>query len=314
MSTSSLEELRRDVVRLRALLERSIPRYVTSRREVAFEPDESAHVRAFWETLGWSPLFDGYLGEPELARAPAQAERSMAEWRSWEGPFELTLGDLPRRYRFVEPDQQGVGFSITDESSETVTDPPLLAVVADTGEIVPHLPSYLRYAGDAVLRIAVRGWYSTTVTCRPGVLDLPGTTRPFPILSPGTVALSDDLWAPSSYGDGSPGTTFVHTSFEALPEWLYATPAIEAVHIPRLPGRTATLDASLAQVDAAIPGLRSLTDWEADAQYRVGTLEGLSVLVRAYSDGDTQLAHNARHTEQLRTMLTTRGLLTPPAV
>ncbi|RKH99593.1 hypothetical protein [Corallococcus sp. AB038B] len=312
MSVPSMEALRQDVVRLRALLERNVPRYAATRRDVALGPDESAHVRAFWETLGWSPLFEGCLGEPELARAPAQAERSMGEWRSWGGPFRLTLADLPRRFRFAEPDHQGVGFSITDESSETVTDPPLLAVVADTGQIVPHSPSYLRFAGDTLVRVAVRGWYSTTVMCRPDVPALPGTSRPFPFLSPGTVALSEDLWVlPSQQAPESPGSTFVHARYEALLEWLVATPALEAVNIPRLPGKTWTLEASLARVDAAIPGLKSLAGLEAGTEYRVGTLEGAQVLVQAHTSGLTQLAHNARHAERLQAALTARGLLKP---
>jgi hypothetical protein len=306
------EAIREEALRLRACLARNVPRYVATRRDVALGPDESAHVRAFWETLGWSPLFEGCLGEPELARAPAQAERFMKEWRSWGGPFRLTLADLPRRFRLAEPDQQGVGFSITDESSDTVTDPPLLAAVADTGQLVPHFPSYLRFAGDTLIRVAVRGWYSTTVMGHPGVAALPGTSRPFPFLSPGTVALSEDLWVlPSQRAPGQPGTTFVHARYEALPEWLAATSALEAVDIPQLPGKKWTLEASLARVDAVIPGLQSLAGLEAGTEYRVGTLEGMPVLVQAYASGPTRLACNARHAERIQAALTARGLLKP---
>ncbi|WP_338865642.1 hypothetical protein [Myxococcus stipitatus] len=313
MSVPVPEDIRAEAHKLRAMLEDNVPSYAATRREVSMAPDESAHLRAFWGVVGWCPFFGSWIGDPELSRAPAQAERSMKEWRSWGGAFRLTLDDLPRRFRLAQLDHQGVGFSITDESASDVADPPLLAVSADEGTITPHAPSYLRFVGTSLLMAAVQGWYSTTVMCRPGVLDLPGSVHPFPLLAPGVVALSDALWVlPTHSLFESPGTTFVHSRYEALLEWLANTVALEAVRIPRLPGRVTRLEGtSLAQVDAAIPERRVLEGIEPGSAYRVGALDGVQVLVRSSASGLIELAHNARFADAVQRSLSARGLLKP---
>ncbi|MFY2558281.1 hypothetical protein ACN469_11660 [Corallococcus terminator] len=301
--------IREEALRLRALLERFRPSYGPMRRDVPLGPEESAHLRAFWEVIGWSSLFADSVGDPELARGPGQAERYLKTWRSRGDGFQLTLSDLPRRFRLVETDTGGVGFSITDESEPDVTDPPVLGISANEGTVRPRFPGYLPCVGHALVLLGVGGWYSTTVVCKPEVETLPGLSRPFPFLSPSTVQLADAFWVvPERPFATSAGTRFAHARYEALIEWLAAR-HVEAVSLPKLPGTSWSLSVPLSELDVEAPGLTVLEGLEPGTSYRAGVWEGCEVLVAGRASGETWLAAHPRHGRSLQPALKARGWL-----
>lgn len=295
---------------LRAQVEGKSKRVADSLRPVRLDETEPALVRAFWESLGWTPFLAERLGEPERACGRERAEHFMARWRAWGEGFALRLEDLPRHFRLAEPDlNQGVGFCITDEDGGEA-DPPVLFVSADEGTVRPSLPGYLRLAGHRVLTFALEGWYRTRVDTQPPLADLEGATRPYPHLVPGASRLAEGVWAlPLNALDEVPEPFVSHARFEALLDWLASARDLEALRLPRLPGKVWALSVSSEQVESALPGLRTLRGVEPGVHYRVGALSEVQVLIAASPSGAVHLCANARHAERLARELTARGWL-----
>ncbi|ATB42601.1 hypothetical protein CYFUS_008080 [Cystobacter fuscus] len=304
------ELIRSEALALRAQVVRKSRRVADSMRPVRLDETEPALVRAFWESLGWTPLLAELLGEPERESGRKRAERYMAEWRSWGEGFALELKDLPRHFRLAEPDpNQGVGFSITNEDGGEA-DPPVLFISADEGTVRPSLPGYLRLAGHRVLTFALDGWYRTRVETQPPLTALAGVSRPYPHLVPAALRLSEEVWAlPLNALDEAPEPTLSHARFEALLDWLASARDLEALHVPHLPGRVWPLSVSLEHVDAALPDLRKLRGLEQGMDYRVGMLEGVGILLAASPSGSVRLSANARHAGHLEQVLGARGWL-----
>lgn len=111
-------------------------------RSVELEPDAPVAAALLWKAIGWSPVFaDWVLVEPEREQGEVRIQARLEEYRSWDMDFTLTGSDLPAKRRLVEDDGQGVGFAITDETGGGI-DAPILAVIADTNEVVPQSESY----------------------------------------------------------------------------------------------------------------------------------------------------------------------------
>jgi hypothetical protein len=182
---------------LRRLLEENEPQFATTWRPLRLERGAPAAVRAFWEALGWSELFAGDLAEPSVASGRRAVQALLAAYRADNDGFRLRLADLPRRFRFLSADEQGVGFAITDESRRGA-DPPIVTVLAEDGRILPDQPSYIRFAAAVALLVALRGWREVA---RRG--PLPPGRRPFPVLVPEARVIDAGRWlVPDPRGGG----------------------------------------------------------------------------------------------------------------
>ena len=181
---------------IRALLELR-PRFKKGWRKVKLGADEPTVIRALYAGLGWSPLFRPDLEPPELKTSRTLAQRQLAEYASWGNGFKLTLRDLPRRFRVVSVDEQGVGFGITDEKDDG--DPRTLAVLADENKIMREEPSYLRRVGATALRVAFEEW---TIDAFPRTVPKGGEEL-FPTLAPLARKLSEDRWVLPEIGAGN---------------------------------------------------------------------------------------------------------------
>lgn len=180
--------IRAEAEALRRLLERSEPQWSASWRPVRLGRSEPAHVRVFWETLGWSDLLAPDLSPPERAGGRAEVRALLEDYAAGDPGFRLRPKDLPRAYRLVSVDEQGVGFSITDESS-AAPDPPIVTVLSEDGRVLPERPSYVRFAAALALLAALRGFDARPHRGRP-----PRGRERFPRLVPGAVQVTEDHW------------------------------------------------------------------------------------------------------------------------
>jgi len=180
--------LRAEAERLRQLLEQLEPQFAATWRPIRLEPGAPTRARVFWETLGWSELLVSDLAEPLVASGRRAVRALLAQYRADSDRFRLTLKDLPKRFRFLSADEQGVAFSITDESRR-VPDPPVVAVIAEDGRIRRERPSYVRFAAAVALLFALRSWRQT-----PSRGKLPKGRQPFPLLIPEARELGEGRW------------------------------------------------------------------------------------------------------------------------
>ncbi|WP_408889664.1 hypothetical protein ACJ2CR_39725 [Myxococcus faecalis] len=297
--------IRQEATGLHQLLATRLKDFASSRRDVELGDKEPATLRAFWEPVGWSPLFAGFLGEPELAKGRKEVKRLLTEYRSWSDTFRLDLEDLPRQFRLAYEDPQGVGFAITDESTHPER-PSMLGISADRGTLEPSPPDYLSWAGTQLLSLAFSDWLHTTWRSKPSPDQLPGATQPFPRLSPGTLQLTEDVWAlPSEAWSQRPGERLVFRTFDALIHWMTHAQGLQSLSFEPLPGDSIPLRTSpgARELPATVKHLPGL---EPGRSYRAGAWEDMNILLE--SKGATvRLATSPRDHERLSTLVKERG-------
>ena len=182
------EAIRTEAEALRGLLEKNEPKWLASWHAVQLGPTEPASVKVFWETLGWSEAIADDVAAPERATGRARVKELMADCRAFSDRFRLKAKDLPKHYRFVSADEQGVGFSITDESG-SAPDPPVICVLAEDGRIDPERESYVRFAAAVALLFALRTFRATPLRGK-----VPKARQPFPTLIPDARQINADHW------------------------------------------------------------------------------------------------------------------------
>jgi hypothetical protein len=181
-------EVQAEAEALRELLEKNEPRWLASWRAVQLGATEPAHVKAFWETLGWSEAIARDVAAPERAAGRARVKELLADYRAFSNRFRLKARDLPKQYRLVSADEQGVGFSITDESG-SAPDPPVICVLAEDGRIESERESYVRFAAAVALLFALRAFRATPLRGK-----VPRARQPFPTLIPDARQINADHW------------------------------------------------------------------------------------------------------------------------
>ncbi|WP_033826158.1 hypothetical protein, partial [Kitasatospora sp. MBT63] len=302
---SDLDRVGAEARAIRELLERQSLLYRSTVRPIPFEPAEPPLVRAFWETVGWAPLFAaGRITNPHAAPGITTVRQRLAEYGT-EEHFTLTEADLPSRYRLVYADNDGIGFAVTDER-EGVADPAVLSVLWDDNEIVPYAPSYLRLSAEAVLSAAFDSWYSLWLTAPTERTLVPGggaAERPFPLLAPGAHRLDPDRWLLRSTEQSGPTTAWLlaATGFEHLVEWLHGQD-LGGLRIARLPGDTLRRTGPLRVADGTPVRLSGSDAPDPDRSLRAGWIGGIAVIVEERGDRLT-IAVNPRHRAALEGLL-----------
>lgn len=265
----------REAAGVRALLEARVPGFAASRRPYAAQPDDPTLVRALWSEIGWSDTLAGLdLAAPERAPGVARVEALLASHRSDE--FDLDRSALPDRFRLVGADDDGVGFSITDESSAS-DDPPVAIVLFDDAAIVPGAASYVGWCAAAMIRRAFReGVFATLRTA-----GLPAGSAPWPHLVPCYLAHGHELFAiPQSPEQRDPGaSTLVAGTIAALVDWLVPTHAA-GVTLEHL----ANTRTDMTDGDAAPAGFVALAGFGSRAAW-IGRDEQGAAVVVAWSPG-----------------------------
>src|SRR5690606_23094460 len=99
---------------------------------------------------------------------------------------------LPRRYRLVNVDQDGVGFAVTDEDGDPA-DPRVLAVISDTGEVADEHSSYLNFCANQLVRVSFSGWHDLQIGFSSYEFAA-AAEAPWPLLSPATRQLAPGVW------------------------------------------------------------------------------------------------------------------------
>lgn len=271
----------REAARLRELWEQRGATF----RAVRLEADARPLVRAFWETLGWSSAFDELaLVPPELDVGRARAAARLAEWRDGE-MADLELADLPARFRVIEDDGVGVGFSIADETKRG-DEPPMRAVLCDTNRIVPMKGSYLRHVSAILLtKLLHQRWPGRAFDARPAPRGVPL----LPTLAPGLERLEPGLVLHRDPTRTLP--TLHYASATELLDWLERLPA-EALSFSfpgalPMPGRYPELAARMTRTTRVFAPLRE------KIEIRLGELAGMRVALEGdarsgavFTDGD----------------------------
>jgi hypothetical protein len=307
-------DVARDAATLRRLLERSIG--TADWRETDVK-DGSEHVRAFWETIGWSPLFASKVEPPETSHGLATAKQLMASYAS-EKHFRLRLRDLPKAYRIVHVDSQGLGFMLTESVG---ADPPLMVLSEQKSTLTIEPRSYLAHCAAELLDLAFRRYYRTTFRAK-GRFDFGGTAL-LPVLAPEVRELAEGVWLSTS----KKGPTIHHASTEALIAWLRSLPAGTRV-LMDLEHAGAVLDVTVS-TKKKLKNVHLLKNAEDGFTYELGTAEGIAVMY--WSDpyrerpqllvGPKQRQRFAgkalskrREDTELASVFDTNGLRKPPAL
>jgi hypothetical protein len=262
-------DVARDAAVLRGLLERGLRPLEARAVDLG---DASEHVRAFWAEVGWSPLYASRLEPPETAHAVATAPKLMAAYAR-EKRFRLRMRDLPTSYRLVHVDSQGLGFSLTDESSGA--DPSTLVLSEQKGTITRGPASYLASCSAYLLAIAFRRYYETEFEAKPS-LDIGG--RPLlPLLAPEARELADGVWLVASADKkGRVRHSVRHVTTEALIAWLRTLPAGTAavMNLGRAGANVRVNAASRKRLTSVHP----LENPAGDFLYEVGSLDNVPVI------------------------------------
>jgi len=296
IGTASVSAVRAETARLREFFAQQRPAIGRELGPVTLEPEAPERVRVFWETFGWTDDLEKHaaLSHPDMASGRAKVQELLAEMR--EDEVELQ-GELPQRYRLVNVDRDGIGFAVTNEDGDP-TDPPVVAVISDTGAVVQEHSSYLNYCANQVVFASFAGWPTLSVTLSSYEL-LAAAEAPWPLLSPATRRLTPDVWLfPRSGLVVAPGRQcgVAFTRLEALTRWLMELPEGLGVSVPWLPGKTLGVD-SLAEVEPLLdPGARSFLGPQSDERLVVGTIEGRPVMARQHGERcqvSTALRHSA---------------------
>lgn len=142
------------------------------------------------------------MHRPESAPAQATAPRLLRgyaqDWAQYrpDEPFPTTVEDLPKRYRLVDVDHDGLGFSVTNED-ERPDNPPIHIYLSDAadGSNKPGFDSYLVWCATAVAGTAHGSWFHTELSPAETARVDAQAHAPFPTLSPRTRRIADNLWA-----------------------------------------------------------------------------------------------------------------------
>jgi hypothetical protein len=293
------EEIRREATVLRDLLAATLPPFARSRQELRLEPGASPLLAAFWETMGWSELFDAALAHPDREQGAARARKTLSDFVS-QGDTELRVRDLPRELRLVEVDSGGVGFMFTDET-DSPSDPPVLGIASESSKIHRVSSSYLRHVAGTLSGLVFRRWYDLSFELAPGE-RLPGEPA-LRLLCPNLRRIGDELWIPGGEKKKTrEGVTFpiAFRTSAALLGWLAEHPHLP-VGILSVELLTAKLPASrkpelLREIGAK--AVQSARGWHA-----VGSLLGQPVLARS-SGGELALFVGRRERHALLARLT----------
>jgi hypothetical protein len=170
-------------------------------------------------------------------------------------------------------DSQGLGFSLTDESSGA--DPGILVLSEQKGTITPGPTSYLAHCSADLLAIAFRRLYETEFETKPS-LDLGG--RPLlPLLAPDFRELANGVWLVSSApGKGRVRHSVRHETTEALIAWLRSLPAGTAA-VMNL-GRAGASVKVNAATRKRLTSVHPLKNPAGDFLYEVGSLDKVPVI------------------------------------
>jgi hypothetical protein len=300
---SSLSQVAAEAAALRDLLARQVPAYRRSVGAVSASEGESSLIRAFWSAVGWSPVFERCrLAEPEVPAGVAHVRRLLVEYHQGDPTFTLTEASLPSRFRLAYVDREGIGFAITDER-EGVADPPMLAVRWDTSTIGPEYPSYLNWCANEVVQRAFEPWYNTLIRFS-DMAPFHAADAPFPVLSPATRRLTDELWlTPNGPTFAAPGKlcNLASGRFEALVEWLFELEA-GGIEISVLPGDTLAPGGLLVLPSGLPSRLRTIPGLNPGRSYRVGWIGETGVILQD-RDGRTDVGVNPRHRAALEAAL-----------
>jgi hypothetical protein len=270
------KQIREEARALRELLASTLPAFARSREEIGLGADESPLIRAFWETLGWSPIFAARLAHPGRERGAARARQIMTEFVK-EGSTDLRVNDLPRKLRLVSEDSQGVGFEFTDEDV-SLNDPPVLGIAAELSTVRRANSSYLRYCAAELSGLVFRRWYDCTLSLPAGErIPGDGVLRN---LCPDLKRLSDDLWLPGSAQNAEKRRgTMVNVAFRtsaAILDWIR-----KHAHMPTGYLGLAFIEVKIPAADRQqlIAALSAQLTETADGWYAVGEFLGQPVLV-----------------------------------
>jgi hypothetical protein len=231
----------------------------------------------------------------------------MEEWRGWEEGFELEMDRLPPLGRLAQDDEQGVGFTFTDES-----DPDgrvrMVFVSADEGtmtSVEKPYDEYLQLAAHAAVYGGSDGLYETRVYTRPELPSLAADT-PFPTLVPGMKELAAGVWSigPDFTRAVSTGRV-VFNEFRSVFAWLRdsrLTATIESIRLPDgPPGRQHPLTTSAEVLAARLHDRITLPS--DDELVMSGTISTIPVIIAPRRDGTLVLAHSAQFDGQLDDVL-----------
>jgi hypothetical protein len=245
---------------------------------VTLEPEAPERVRAFWETFGWTDELeeDGWLSRPEVPASRETVRELLEEMR--EDDVELQ-GELPQRYRLVNVDRDGIGFAVTNEEGDPA-DPPVVAVISDTGAVVPEHSSYLNFCANKLVRKCFLGWHTLRVDFS-NYAFAAAAEAPWPLLSPATRRLAPDVWLVPNYElvvEPGPDCHIAYARVEALTRWLMGLPEDQTLEVGVLPWGAFRIK-SFAPVEALLePGARSFPGTSPGERIVVGTIEGRPVL------------------------------------
>lgn len=304
---TNLQALRTEAEALAALLRAEVRLFASKHRSVQLEPGAPAAAGLLWQTVGWFEVF-GKTGlvPPELDTSERGIEERLDDYESWGEGFTLTAAELPARRRLVEDDGAGVGFLVTDESGGAL-DAPVLAVLADTNEVIPSADSYTRWCANLMVRCALSRMYQTFVRTRPRTALASLGSPPFPLLSPATRQLSPDVFSvPSSGGALEPhsngGYRLAHRSVEALVA-LLENVDLDALDLGLpLPGDHLHVHATVSQIQGEGESLRRFTPLEPGSVCAVAILAGVPVILREVG-GWTDVHANPRRIAELNAAL-----------
>lgn len=305
---TDLRALEAETEALASFLRTQLRTFSKQHRPVELEPDAPAAAALLWKAVGWSPVFEKWgLAPPERDAGEVRIQARLEEYRSWENGFTLTGSDLPAKRRLVSDDGQGVGFGVTDEQADEV-DAPTFAVISDTNKVVPDFKSYTRFCAHTMAECVFSRLYRTEVEVRPAGAIATAGTKPWPLLIPGALQLTQDLYCePPTPGATQPHSKgkykLAHLSVEALLSFLQSV-ELEAVSL-KPPGDRLALPRKLAEFARDSDQLRPLPSLKPDTAYFVGDLGGVPVIVREVAD-DSSAYTNPRRLADLHAVIDAR--------